>query len=145
MNHHSHTQHEQALQGRLGVALAGALTQHNEDLPHDITERLRIARGQALARAAQARQASRSAATVVAVSSHGAALLGGGPPWWQRVAALLPLLLLVSGLIAIDQLTLREQVLAAADIDAVLLADKLPPAAYADPGFAEFLRSDPQP
>jgi hypothetical protein len=26
-----------------------------------------------------------------------------------------------------------------------LLADDLPPEAYADPGFAEFLRSDPAP
>jgi hypothetical protein len=33
--------------------------------------------------------------------------------------------------------------LAAADLDGSLLADTLPPAAYADPGFAEFVRSAP--
>jgi hypothetical protein len=57
------------------------------------------------------------------------------------MAALLPLLVLLIGLVFIDQWNLREQVLAAADIDAVLLADDLPPAAYSDPGFAEYLRS----
>jgi Protein of unknown function (DUF3619) len=36
-------------------------------------------------------------------------------------------------------------VLAAAEIDAQLLSDSLPPTAYSDPGFAEYLRSTPQP
>ena len=35
----------------------------------------------------------------------------------------------------------RRQVVAAAEIDAALLTDDLPPDAYSDPGFAEFLRS----
>ena len=64
-------------------------------------------------------------------------------PWWQRAASFLPLVVLVMGLVAIDRWSVREQVLAAADIDAQLLSDNLPPAAYSDPGFAEFLRSTP--
>jgi hypothetical protein len=55
----------------------------------------------------------------------------------------LPLVVLVAGLVAIDQWSTREQVLAAAEIDSQLLADDLPPDAYGDPGFAEFLRSPP--
>jgi hypothetical protein len=55
----------------------------------------------------------------------------------------LPLLLMVTGLIAIDQWTARERVLAAADIDAQLLTDSLPPTAYSDPGFVEYLRTAP--
>ena len=38
----------------------------------------------------------------------------------------------------------REQVLAAAAIDALLLADELPVRAYTDPGFAEFLKAPSQ-
>jgi hypothetical protein len=57
----------------------------------------------------------------------------------------LPLLLLVGGLLLIQQWSSRERVLAAAEIDTLLLADTLPPSAYGDPGFAEFLRSPPQP
>jgi hypothetical protein len=53
--------------------------------------------------------------------------------------------MLVLGLMAIDHWTVREQVVAAADFDAQLLADDLPPAAYSDPGFAEFIRSTPTP
>jgi hypothetical protein len=52
-----------------------------------------------------------------------------------------PLLVLVAGLMLISQWTVREQVLAAADVDTVLLSDDLPPDAYADPGFTEFLKS----
>jgi hypothetical protein len=55
------------------------------------------------------------------------------------------LVVLVAGLVGIDHWTMQEQIHTAADIDAALLADDLPPEAYADPGFAEFLRSDPAP
>ena len=65
--------------------------------------------------------------------------------WWPQAASVLPLLVLVSGLLLIDNWVTREQVLAAAEIDAQLLSDTLPPTAYSDPGFAEYLRSSPQP
>ena len=73
-------------------------------------------------------------------SSDLAATLGG-VPWWLRLASTLPLLLLVVGLVGIGHLNNLERIRAAADVDAVLLADDLPVAAYADPGFAEFLKS----
>ena len=46
----------QALEARLAGRLASALTQSSTTLPHDITERLRVARGQAMARARPVRQ-----------------------------------------------------------------------------------------
>lgn len=61
-------------------------------------------------------------------------------PWWARLASWLPALALTLGLIAIDQLNLTQRIEAAAEVDAALLADDLPPAAYVDPGFAEFLK-----
>jgi hypothetical protein len=61
-------------------------------------------------------------------------------PWWARLASLLPAVALALGLIAIDRLNLTQRIEAAAEIDAALLADDLPPAAYVDPGFAEFLK-----
>jgi hypothetical protein len=129
-----------AIVSRAGAHLAAGLNESAAALPHDITERLRVAREQAVARA---RHARRAAATPVLAMPDGSATLGGAGPWWQRTAALLPLLVLVVGLLLIDQWTTREQVLAAADIDALLLSDEVPPAAYADPGFAEFLKSAP--
>ena len=133
-----------AIEPRLAARLSAGLTASAERLPHDITERLRFGREQALARAQQARLAKPArAASVVGISSSGAAMLSGFVPLWQRAAGLLPVVVLIVGLIAIDRLATREQVLAAADIDSALLADNLPPAAYSDPGFAEFLRSAP--
>jgi hypothetical protein len=67
-------------------------------------------------------------------------VLGGPPSVWLRLASALPLVVLVAGLVLIQQYHDREQITAAAEIDSALLADELPPAAYGDPGFSEFLR-----
>lgn len=134
----------EAMQSRLAARLVAGLGEQAAALPHDISERLRVAREQALLRARELRLKSPVAAPIVAGVSGGALRLGGPSPWWQRMASALPLLVLLAGLLLIDQFSVREQMLAAADIDTVLLADDLPPAAYTDPGFGEFLRS-PQP
>jgi hypothetical protein len=44
------------------------------------------------------------------------------------------------GFVAIQDTLMEHQIQAAAEVDAALLSDDLPPQAYADPGFAEFLR-----
>jgi hypothetical protein len=137
-------QDAEALQARLAARLAAALSERAAVVPHDITERLRVAREQALLRARAARRPATQTAPALVGRSGGAAVLAGPPAWWQRAGAILPLVVLVSGLVFIHQWQESEQVEAAAEIDAVLLADDLPPAAYSDPGFAEFLRS-PQP
>lgn len=129
---------------RMAGRIAAALSEQSTTLPHDITERLRFAREQALSSARMARQ-SAPANWLVAVSSRGEFAIGGAAPWWQRALSVLPLVVLVSGLLAIDGWSVRERVLATADVDAVLLADDLPPAAYTDPGFAEYLRSTSPP
>ena len=139
-------QEDHIVEARLAARLASGLTGRLEDLPHDVSERLRFARDKAVARAQQVRQvAPASGRTVVGVSSRGAAVLGNFVPWWQRAASVIPIVMLVAGFLAIDHWAVREQVVAAADFDAQLLADDLPPAAYSDPGFAEFLRSPPAP
>lgn len=145
MNHASHTAEHHALEVRLAASLVSVLTPGLNGLPHDVTERLRFAREKAVSSARQHRLAKPAGAGLVAVSPSGAAVLGGFSHWWQRAIAVLPLLVLVAGLVAIDDRAVREQVLAAAEIDTQLLSDQLPPAAYSDPGFAEFLRSSPPP
>ncbi len=134
-----------SLEARLAARLAGALTTGSQQLPHDITERLRFGREQALQRAVQARKQSARGSVVAGVTAGGAGLLAGFAPWWQRAASVLPLVVLVGGMLMIERWDVREQVLAAAEIDAQLLGDSLPPAAYSDPGFAEYLRNTPLP
>ena len=84
------------------------------------------------------------------VHSGSAAALGAtgqggqsGLPRWLKLASVMPLLMLLVGLLLIQQSQLHEQILAAADVDTALLSDHLPPAAYGDPGFTEYL-SDSQ-
>lgn len=135
----------EALQTRFGVGVASALSALQAARPdRDVEERLRFAREQALARA---REVHRSAAARAMVDRSGsAAVLAGDPagdeaPWWLRLSSLLPLAVLLAGLLLIDHQYTRAQIEAAAEVDAALLADDLPPEAYRDPGFVEFLRA----
>ncbi|RZI77996.1 MAG: DUF3619 family protein [Variovorax sp.] len=126
-----------ALEEQFARRLAARLTAGSAELPHDIGERLRVARQQALARR---KLAPVRAATSVVVSSGGSATLGGG--WWTRVGAAVPLVALVVGLITISVLQDENRANDLAEVDAALLTDDLPPAAFTDPGFAQFLKTD---
>ena len=118
---------------RLTAGLGG----HNPRVPADIERRLSASRWQAVEAATRARRlkAMTAAASLASASGHVSLT-----PWWARFASLVPALALTLGLIAIDQMNLMQRIEAAAEIDAALLADDLPPAAYADPGFAEFMK-----
>jgi hypothetical protein len=59
---------------------------------------------------------------------------------WAKLVSALPLLALVAGLLLMQQSQIHEQLVAAAEVDTALLSDNLPPAAFSDPGFAEFLQ-----
>ena len=124
-----------ALEDRFGRHVAARLTSGTQEMPHDIGERLRIARANAVA---HRRQPARQVATVG--TSGDAALLGS--VWWTRLGAIVPLVALVAGLLAISAIQDEDRASELADVDSALLTDDLPPAAYADPGFAQFLKND---
>ncbi len=142
----------EVLQERFARRIAAALTEQQTAAPRrDVEERLRVAREQALAAAGRrwrARAATGAAGAEIVVGPRGgSAALGGGEPsfsapWWLRLSSLLPVALLLAGLALIDRHYTRAQIEAAAEVDAALLADDLPPDAYRDPGFAEFLRRE---
>lgn len=134
-----------SLEARLATQLASGLSIRAQQLPHDITERLRFAREHAVGRARHVRLSPTPSTIIAGVSAQGTAVFGGHRSWWQQGASVLPLIFLVCGLVAIDSWSVYEQVRAAADIDSMLLSDALPPTAYSDPGFGEFLRNTPSP
>lgn len=136
-----------AIEARVALRMASGLSRQCDALPHEVTERLRIAREQALDRAKAARRAEAAAAStaVVAGRASAAAVMGGSPSFWIRLASLMPLVVLAAGLVLIQQHHDHEQIVVAAEIDAALLSDELPPAAYRDPGFAEYLRAEDAP
>jgi hypothetical protein len=127
-----------ALESRIAYRIAARLSQRADALDGDVAERLRFAREQALERAKAARAAQ--SRPVVAVTGSGAAVLGGGG-WWLKLGSALPILALAAGLFLIQHLHTQAQIEAAAQIDVELLADDLPPEAYNDAGFVEFLKN----
>jgi hypothetical protein len=132
-----------ALQARFALRVASRLSERADALPHDLSERLRVAREQAVQSAHRLRRAEPAGAAVLA-GAGGVAALGQPPSAWLRLASLLPLMLLVAGLLGIQHLHAQAEIHAAADVDAALLADDLPPEAYGDPGFVVFLKQ-PEP
>ena len=176
----------EALQARFAKRVSARLDDGAQSLPHDISERLRVAREQAI-RAALARQPQTQTAAIPASeavlspvfapaglpgSSTGAPADGASnlvdefaewsiqlvrghkptskhaplkedkTPWGWRVAAFVPALLLIIGLWGIHLWSRHERVQAATEVDMALLTDDLPPAAYTDPGFEEYLKTE---
>lgn len=127
------------LEARFALRVASRLHERARDVEPDIAERLRVAREQALGRARELRTAERQAAGGVSAAGN-SVVLGGGSSWWVRIASVAPIVALVVGLMLIDQWQTQSQIEAAAEVDSALLADDLPPDAYSDPGFAEFLK-----
>lgn len=129
-----------SVQDRYGLALAARLSDSAETLPHDITERLRAARVQAVARR---KLLSTRTASVVSLSGGAATLSFGeeGLNLWNRLASMLPLLALVAGLVAINLVQNHNRASELADVDTALLIDDLPPTAYTDSGFLQFVKA----
>lgn len=128
-------QQNQLLQDRLGRQIAARLSA-DSGLSHEVSERLRAARVRALAR-------RKVVSTPVLGVTGGVATLGfdaGQPGFWGRLASALPLVALAAGLVAINVIQNENRAEEVAEVDAALLTDDLPPAAYADPGFSQFLK-----
>jgi hypothetical protein len=124
---------------RFGRRLAARLTAGTAELPYSVTERLRAARVQAV----DWRKAANLVRASSVFASGGAATLtfgDNGVSLWNRIASVLPLIALAAGLILIHAVQDERRASEVAEVDAALLTDDLPPSAYADPGFAQFLK-----
>lgn len=127
-------------QDRQGLRLAAYLNLDQADFSHEISERLRAARHRAVA------QRRAGAASIAVLGAGGAASLA----WqgdeavsrWSRIGSVLPLIALVAGLLFINSFQNDNRARELAEVDVALLTDELPVAAFADPGFLQFLKSD---
>jgi len=129
------------LEARFGVRVASMLGERAQSTAPDISERLRFAREQALSRAQAARRQVQAATAPVVVSRGRSAALASPLGWWFKLGSAAPLALLVLGLAGIAHVHDKAQIAAVAEVDAALLSDDLPPDAYTDPGFAEYLKT----
>ena len=136
------------LQDEFGERIAARLEVGARSLPHDVGSRLKAIRMQALSRRKVANVRAHTAAAVFSQGNGTATLsMGGGSPpgFWGRMASALPILALVGGLVAIHVVQNDNRVRELAEVDSDLLTDDLPPSAYTDPGFIEFLKNGLQP
>lgn len=129
---------------RFARKVARHLDDASDTLPYDISERLRAARVQAVAQRKRAALAPQLAPSLLHNGASTLVLGKGGSErggWWNALVSAIPLIALVAGLVMID-IAQDESVLSeVVEIDAALLTDDLPPAAYADPGFVQFLKT----
>lgn len=125
----------QRLADQFGRAVAMRLAEGAEQMPYEAGERLRAARVRAIA----VRKQPAVAPVVVGRGGAGTLALGEHRSWFNRIASALPLIVLAGGLVLIHSIQSERRASELAEVDAALLTDDLPPAAYADPGFVQFL------
>lgn len=115
-----------------------ALDENAARLPSPVTERLARARRTAVSRKRKGRP--------LAILAHGQVFAGRTGNWFDASAAWLgrmgmaiPLTALALGLVGIYQFEQERRISHTAEIDAAVLADELPLAAYLDHGFNAYL------
>jgi hypothetical protein len=132
------------LQDRFALKTVSYLSAGAADLPYDISERLRAARVQAISN----RKIAKIQTSGSIVSAGGSAALTWGADdglgWWARIGSVAPLIALVAGLLVINSIQNDNRAQEVAEVDVALLTDELPPAAFADPGFVQFLKATRQ-
>jgi hypothetical protein len=123
------------------MRVAARLDTASLELSHDIAERLRAARTRAIAARMAPQTRLRTSADVSVQNGVGLLHFGDeGLNVWSRLASLLPLIALVAGLAFIQHITDHDRARELAEVDSALLTDDLPPSAYVDPGFLQFLK-----
>lgn len=135
----AHKHHNQFMQDRFALKLTARLSDACDELPYEVTERLRAARVQAVGQ----RKAAATQVVVGTADSGGVLSLHSGDEGfnlWNAIASAIPLLALIVGLLTINAVLSDERANELAEIDSALLTDTLPPSAYTDPGFAQFLK-----
>ena len=118
----------------LGHVIACRLNEATHDLPYEINERLRAARNRAVSARLGTQVSHQGGVGMLRFSDEGLNL-------WIRMASFLPLVALVAGLALIQNILDDNRASELAEVDSAMLSDDLPPSAYADPGFLQFLKS----
>ena len=131
-----------ALQSRFGLRIGAYLSDGTQQLPHEISERLRAARVRAVAQRGSLHAQSALATSVNGRSAASIAMHPRGSGLMDWLTSFVVLAALFAALNAIDGFQRDSVALELAEVDAALLTDELPPAAYTDPGFAQFLKTE---
>jgi len=138
----SNLNQSQLTMDQFGRRLAARLDVSAQNLSHDIGERLRVARMQAIA-AKRAPAWETATAANIQIQGNLASLqfdFNDGN-LWNKFASFLPIAALVIGVFVVFNFQDNQITSELAEVDAKLLLDDLPPTAYTDPGFLKFLQT----
>lgn len=133
-------------------SLTARLSASTADLPYVVTERLRASRVQAVSSRKRSNAPLRALQTESSTSilgnlQDGTLSLGGAghndntPLWVRRLLTALPLVALAGALAFIGADQDSRATIDVAEVDAQLLTSELPPAAFTDPGFQQYLQA----
>lgn len=132
------------LHNRFGLRVAARLSAGTQALPHEVSERLRAARMQALAQRKQPAAVLRRRTAGGQLRNGATAALSLGDDmlgFWGRLVSAALAVVMAAGLVTINVVQDDDRTTELANVDAALLTDELPPQAYADPGFLQFLKT----
>ncbi|WP_455556552.1 DUF3619 family protein [Comamonas sp.] len=143
--------HDELAAEQFARKLTAHLSANDGALPYVVTERLRAAREQAVSmrkRTASPVRAlhTQTAPSLLGIHGDSTASLGAPAPyqdntpvWLRRLLTALPLVALAAGLAFIGVEQDSRATVDIAEVDAALLTSELPPAAFTDPGFQQYL------
>lgn len=139
MNRDHKDQLVQTAEDQFGISAAALLRESGKSLPKTIQNRLHAARMKALL--AQKPEKVYVQRAVLASSTGNRSLRSSSI--WDSYSWVAPLTVLVFGLIGIAQWQEESRIQDIAELDVALLSDDVPPDAYADNGFINFLKNGP--
>ena len=136
------TIHHQGPEEHFGQFIVSHLELGKQQIPYEFSERLRAARIRALA-SRRALQPVFVAATELQVQTDGSVKMpfpSKAKEIYNMFVSFIPLVCLAAGLMLLYDFHNDESAMELAEIDSALLIDDLPPQAYADPAFMDFLK-----
>lgn len=139
------TLRQEMIADRIARGITLRLSEGEALLPYEVTERLRASRERAVSeRRREASLVRTQAASSVSAQGNTAVLTGPsseGGSWWRAILSAIPVFALVAGLVVYNSQADQSGLNELTEVDTALLTDDLPPAAYADPGFIQYLKT----
>ena len=136
---------QEKIADRIARQITSRLSEGEALLPYEVTERLRASRERAVSERRREVSLLRTQASTAA-SAHGHTMTMGSPEgegkgWWRALASAIPVFALIAGLVVYNSQSYQSLLSEVTEVDTALLTDDLPPAAYADPGFVQYLKT----
>lgn len=139
------TLQQEKIADRIARQITSRLSEGEALLPYEVTERLRASRERAVSERRREVSLLRTQ-TSTAASAHGHTMTMGSPEgegkgWWRALVSAIPVFALIAGLVVYNSQSDQSLLSEVTEVDTALLTDDLPPAAYADPGFVQYLKT----